>query len=556
MSAIGHSVRLARIDVSRMLRKHTNWRRGASSVVGLLAYVALLVAGVAGGGYLGYRAGESIATGTGPVGPGGIPIGIARGVLALFWLVITLVYLVRAIGQRGTLAQPEGILTVVPTSQAFVGVLLAEYAYFLLWALAPGVSLGVGLAVGTGVVWPAVAVPLAVAAAGAGSVAIGYPLGVGIRHFATRFEFVARHKTALVVAIFFAYFVALSTGAWNELMVRLFEPMQASPVGWYADLLFFGTPTANASALSAGAAFVLTVALVGVAVVGGTRIANRHWFSDPALAGADETPATAGDATPGFERRLERLFGTATGALVALSWRRAVRSPLKLLYAFYPLLVLAGLFANIIQTGEVPAYLPFGVLLFAAWAAGVVFTLNPLGDQGAALAATLLSDVDGRTFVRAHLLASLVVAIPLGTGATAAVALLSPVETQTAALLVVAAPVVIVVSAALSVGIGMAFPRFEATNVTRSMKTVLPSKWAFLLFSLHLLATAAAAVTAYEPLVREIGSALVTWLLPFGLSVSAGTLGVAALVALVPLVTAPVFAYRYAVARFDGYRLA
>jgi hypothetical protein len=539
-----------------MLRKHTEWRRSSSSVAGLLVYVVLLVAGVAGGGYLGFRAGESIAAGTGPLGSDAIGVGIARGLLALFWLVLTLVFLVRAIGQRGTLAEPEGILTVVPTGQALVGVLLAEYAYFLLWGLAPGASLGVGLAVGAGVVWPALAVPLAVAAAGAGSVAIGYPLGVGIRHVATRFEFVARHKVAIVLAVFLAYFVALSTGAWNELMVRLFEPMQASPVGWYADLLLLGTPTMGAVPLSAGAALVLTAALVAVAVVGGTRVANRHWFSDPALAGAEEAPTTEKDSAPGFERRLEALFGTATAALVALSWRRAVRSPLKLLYAFYPLLVLAGMFANIVQTGEVPAYLPFGVLLFAAWAAGVVFTLNPLGDQGAALASTLLSHVDGRTFVRAHLLASLVVAIPLGTAATAAVALLSPIDSQTVVVLVVAAPAVIAVSAVLSAGVGMAFPRFEATNVTRSMKTVLPSKWAFLLFSLYLFATAAAAVTAYEPLVREVGAALLTWLLPFGLSVTAGGLEVAAIVALVPLAVAPVFAYRYAIARYDDYTLA
>jgi hypothetical protein len=88
------------------------------------------------------------------------------------------------------------------------------------------------------------------------------------------------------------------------------------------------------------------------------------------------------------------------------------------------------------------------------------------------------------------------------------------------------------------------------------MKTVLPSKWAFLLFSLYLFATAAAAVTAYEPLVREVGAALVTWLLPFGLSVTPAVLWVGAAVALVPLVLAPVIAYRYAVRRFDGYTLA
>lgn len=165
--------------------------------------------------------------------------------------------------------------------------------------------------------------------------------------------------------------------------------------------------------------------------------------------------------------------------------------------------MLAGLFADIVQSGQIPTCLPYAILLFGAWAAGVIFTLNPLGDQGAALVSTLLSDVDGRAFVRAHVLAGLVVAVPLGTIATAAVAYVSPLERQTVIALVIVAPLVMIISAILSIGIGMAVPKFEATNVTRSMKTVLPSMWAFVLFSLHLFATAGAAAVLYEPAVRD-----------------------------------------------------
>jgi len=213
-----------------------------------------------------------------------------------------------------------------------------------------------------------------------------------------------------------------------------------------------------------------------------------------------------------------------------------------------------GLFANIVQTGDIPVYLPYAIVLFSAWAAGVIFTLNPLGDQGAVLPSTLLSRVDGATFVWAHLLAGLVVAVPIGTVATAAVALLSPVGTETVALLVVGTPVVMAVSAALSVGIGMAFPRFEATTVTKSMKTVLPSRWAFVLYSVHLLATVAAAAVVTEPLVRDLGAGLLTWALP--VAVTPDTVFWVAAVLLVPLVLAPVAAYRYAVTRYDRYTLA
>lgn len=554
MSAIGHSLRLARIDVERMVRTHTNWRSGTSSVFGVAMYAVLVLVGTLGGGYLGYRIGGSLGAGISTLGQF-TPIEVVRGVFALFWLIVTLIYVMRSVGQRGTLSQPEGVLSVVPTGQALVGVLVAEYAYFLVWLLPPAVAVGAGVAMGTGVVWPALAIPFGVMAAGVGSVGIGYPLGLSIRHVASRFEFVARHKTAIIGVAFAAYFVALSTGAWDRLMVQLFEPMQQSPIGWYADLVVLGTPALNGSPLSAGGAIVLTVVLAAVAVAGGTRVADRHWFSDPVLAGTERQEPTTEGGTPGIERRLAPVVGPATASLVALSWRRARRAPLKLLYAFYPLLLLAGLFADVFQTGRIPVYLPYLILLFSAWAAGVIFTLNPLGDQGAALASTLLSRVTGRTFVRALVLAGLVVAVPLGTLATAIVAYLSPLDGQTALALVVAAPVVMVVSAVLSIGIGMAFPRFEATKVTRSMKTVLPSRWAFVLFTCYLFLTAGAGAVVYEPIVSEVGASILSWALPFGLRVSADTLFTAAAVALVPLVLAPIAAYRYAVRRFDHYTL-
>lgn len=554
MTWLAHGLRLARIDVVRTIRKQSG-ASGGSSIFGLIVFVLLVAVGSLGGGYLGYRIGGLLAAGSlGDLGPFA-PVEIVRGILALFWLVLTLVIAVRALGQRGTLAEPEGILTAVPTGQALLGVLLAEYAYLLAWVALPAIAIGLGLAIGTGVVWPVIAVPVGVAAAGAGSVGLGYPLGLSVRHVATRFEFVARNKGVLVVVIFLAYFVALSTGAWNELMVQLFEPMQASPVGWYADLVLFGTVGVGASTVFAGAALALTVGLVAVAVIGGTRVAAIHWFSDPALAGAEEA-VEEGAADPGLERRLEPVLGTATASLVVLSWRRAIRSPLKLLYAFYPLIFLAGLLADIVQSGRIPAYLPFLILVCAAWAAGVIFTLNPLGDQGAVVASTLLSGVDGREFVRAHLLAGLVVAIPIGTAVTAAVGVLSPIDSQTLVVLIVGTPVVMLVAAGLSVGIGMAFPRFEETHVTRSMKTVIPSRWAFVLFTLHLFATAGAAALLYEPTVRELAAVLITWILPFGLGVTPGVLFAASAIALVPLLVAPIVSYRYAVRRFEGFTVA
>lgn len=555
MSALDHSVRLARIDVPRMLRKHTDWRSGSSSILGLVMFVLLVLAGTLGGGYLGYRMGASLAEGGPLFGIGAFSTASGGGILALFWLIITLIFAVRAVGQRGTLTQPVGILTVVPTREALAGVYIAEFTFVVLWVLGPTFGFGTGLALGSGVPWPVVTVPVAILAAGLTAVTVGYPIGLSVRHIGSRFPFVAQNKGVIIVVVFLGYFAALSTGTVDQIMVALFEPMQVSPMAWYADLLFLGMPGVNTALAKAGGAVAFTLVITVAGTLAGTRIAGIHWFSDPALAGTEPEPVEDRVASPGIERRMERIPGPRMAALVTLSWRQAVRAPLKLLYAFFPVLMMGGFLADIIQSGEIPAYLPFVAVLVAAWAAGVIFTLNPLGDQGAALSSTLLSRVNGRTFVRAHLLAGLAVAIPIGTVLTAVLAVLSPVETETALALVIATPVVMVLSAAFSVGVGMSFPRFEAINVTRSMKTVLPSRWAFVLFSAYLFVTAAATGIVYESAVRALAAAFVSWVLPFGLGVSPDTLYLLSVALLVVAVLLPVVSYRHAVRRFDRYTI-
>ena len=561
MSSLAHVLRIARVDVTRMVRKHTDTSGGVGRLASLLVFVVLVGGATLGGGYLAYRVG-------GVVGPGDIAVGpfsataALRGIVAVFGLIGAAVVALRAVGQRGTLTNAEGVLTVVPTGEAFLGLLLAEYVYVLLWLSGPAVGVGVGLALSTGSVLAAVTVPLGVAAVGATVVAVGFPAGLGLKHLLSRIAFVARNRGVLIAVAFLVYFAFVVTGSLNATVVALFEPMQASPTGWPADLMLAGTGLLAPSPLLA-AGTVAVVAVVGAAgAAAGTRVATAHWFSDPVLAGESEEEA-AGEQDPGavgtagvaLQRRLAAAVGRPTAALVLLAWRRAARAPLKLLYVVYPLFFAVGVFADIFQTGRIPGYLPYGTVLFVAWAAGVVFTLNPLGDQGAGLPATLLSRVDGRQFVRAHVVASLVVAVPLGTVLTAAVALLSPLPATRTVLLVAATPVLIAVATVLSVGVGAAFPRFRAVNITRSMKTVVPSALAFALFSVHLVATVAAAVVVSDEGARGLGAALLTFVLPFGLGVDAETLSLAAAVLLVVLVVTPALSYRYAVRRFDRYTL-
>ncbi|ELZ30565.1 hypothetical protein C475_00435 [Halosimplex carlsbadense 2-9-1] len=571
---VGHSLRLTRIDVRRMVRKRTDPNKRLASVVSVGLFALLTLGLTAGGVYGGRALGRALASGSLDFAPAAAAEA-ARGFFGVMWVIGVVLFAVRAVGQRGTLTNAEGVLTVVPTVEAYVGLVASEFAYLLIWTLLPAVGAGAGLALGTETLWPAAGVPLAVAFGGATAVTAAYAIGLGIRHVVTRFPFVARHKNGLIALVFVLYMAAIVSGSLNQAVAAIFEPMAASPVGWYADLGLLGLPNVSADATRAAGTAVASVAFVAVAAAAGTAVARRHWFADPALAGEDEddpepadtgasgaadavTPATTDDDW--LARRLETVVDRPTAALAVLAWRRAARSPLKMMYAAYPLFFGTGAFVDILQTGEIPVYLPYALLVFVAWAGGVVFTLNPLGDQGSVLSTTILSEVTGRTFVFAHVLAGLIVVVPVGTVLVGAVAALSPVGAEKTAILVGLSPVAMVVAAGLSVGIGTAFPRFEATNVTRSMEAVVPSPWAFVLFSAHVVLTAVAAVFVGLRGARELGATLIGALGSFALSTQASlapsTLYTVSAAALVVLLLLPALSYRYAVRTFDRYELA
>jgi len=89
-------------------------------------------------------------------------------------------------------------------------------------------------------------------------------------------------------------------------------------------------------------------------------------------------------------------------------------------------------------------------------------------------------------------------------------------------------------------------------NVTRSTKAVVPSLVAFFVFSVYLLVVVATAGIVYEPATEPFLAGLLSWLLPFGLSVTADTVGTAALAALLPLALAPFASVTYAIRRFEN----
>lgn len=574
MSAPAHAVRIARVEVVRAVRKHTD---DAASAAGLAVLGLLVAATAAGGGSLARVAGRQLRTGgeltTLPVVAG------LRGAVALFWLLAVGTLSARAFGRRGSVDAAAGRLVVVPTREVAAGLVLSEVVLAVAWTVVPALAVGAGLALGSGTAAPAAAVPVAVVALVATAGAVAYPAGLAVRHVVTRFPVVARHRNALVVLVVLGYIGLLVSGTLDRVALALFEPMQRTPAGWFADLALVGAPGVAPSAARAAGALALPLVVAPPSVAAATLVAGRHWFSDHVLAGDDRRPdaapgageATGGhlqaadrgrEAAPGvrglgrLRDAIERAVGRSTAALVVLAYRRAYRAPLKLLYAAYPLFLAVGFAPSVLESGRVPAAAPVAMLLFVAWGAGTAFVLNPLGDQGAGLPAALLSSVTGRSFVAAHVLASLLVAVPLGVVATAAVAWASPLGPGESVVAVAAAPAVATLGSAVAVGIGTAFPRFEAVNVTRSTEAVVPSRTAFLLFTGYLLATTGAGALVAGPAARTVVAALLSAVAPAWLALAPGDLLVVAGVALAASALAPVVAYRYAVARFERYTLA
>lgn len=548
-STLRHGWTVGVTDARRTLRASIESKAG----IGAFLLVVLLFGGAS--GYGGYLFGRELGLGA------DLPVEwsilqLARGAFAVLWLFLTILVAVRAVGARGELENEVGILAVVPTREAVAGMLLSESAFAASYALPLFVAGSVGYAVATAPTALLVTAPVAAVVAVVAAVSVGYPVGLAIRHVVTRIPFVARNKGALIVLAFVAYMALIVSGALGNIVVTVFEPMQRAPVGWFADLALLGTTEVAADAGRAAAAVALTPALAVVGGAAATRVAGVHWFADPVLGGGDEGDdgASETDRLRRVEDAMAHAVGRPAAAVTVLAWKRAVRAPMKLLYVAYPLLFVVGFLTEIVRTGEVPAVAAGFALVFVAWASAAVFTLNPLGDQGSALPATVLSRIDGRSFVVAHVLAGAVVTVPLGTAVTAGIAVLSPLPTDLVAAVVVATPLSILVGSGAAVGIGMAFPRYDAVNVTTSTEAVVPSLLAFAAFSAYLLLTVGAGAVVYEPSFEPVVAALLTWLLPFG--VSANAVGTGALVALVPLGIAPVVSTLYAIRRFDRVTVA
>ncbi|WP_049927024.1 hypothetical protein [Halopiger goleimassiliensis] len=505
------------------------------------------------------RLGEAVVAGEFDAEAVAFAADAATGGAALAWLFLVLMAAIRTVTTTGKVDKPAFLLISTRLRNTVLGLIGAEILLFVPWVVLPATVAGAAFAAGAGTVLPVVAAPVFALALLVAAVPIGFLIGIWFRHLITVYEPIARFRTPLLVLLGLVYFGSIVTGWFDVVTAQLFALLGDGPLGWPGHLLLLAIPNLGGSSTAAIAALIAAPAVCALAVAAAVPSARRHWFADPAR--TDD--ATVSRSDPSSSSRLESvlsLVATRPARTVAVTAiRRTRRAPIRLAYAGYPLFGALFFVQDVLQTGRLPSYVAVVLCLYVVWGAGVLFTLNPLGDLGRALPAVLTSTIPGRDAIRGRMIAGALVGVPLAAVVALVAGVASPLSLEATAALVAGTVLGAVASPALAVGVGTAFPRFGSVKVTNNREAVMPSKSAFVVYSAAIVVPAGAAAVLYAdaaPLLAEISAAILAATpLPEAAAMSAGGIETAAWIVLAVGIVAPLVAYKYAVERFDWYAL-
>ncbi|HET7325118.1 MAG TPA: hypothetical protein VFJ06_12375, partial [Halococcus sp.] len=473
------------------------------------------------------------------------------GALALVWVAPVVLIAQRAVSKTGRIEHEAGMLTTVPAPDVLGGLVLAEAARWLSVIALPIVAIAAGLSLGIGAPAAFVSIVLALFAVFTTALLAGHIIGILIKIVFGQSELLTRYKSVLAVIAFLVYFVAVSSEAFGQVIARLFTLLQNAPMAWFGDLFVFGIPGVSPSPVRIVGAVALFVVGVPVLLALDVRAATRLWYADRAQPGTRTYQSSESNA-----EFLSRIASRPTRTVTTKIWRRTKRAPLRLIYVVYPLFFLFAPLREAVTSGEIPASLPILLALYGTWAIGAA-ALNPLGDEGAMLPVTLLAEIRGREFVRGHVLAVTTIGLPVLVAMTAITGALSPLEPSIWLPLTAASAGLSVVGPVVALAIGTGFPRFGTVRITRSRRVVVPSKTAFVCYTLVLALGFLGSAIALIPGGASVLAGFIEFL--FGLlgasiEVTADTLRlVGGGVALVVWAVVPIVAYWYVARRFEAY---
>lgn len=519
------------------------------SLLAAFAFGSVTVAG----GYLLPTLGEHFADGL-TADSVALATDTVAGGVAIGWLFLVGMSAIRAFTAADP-DEPAFLLVSTSTRNAAVGLVGAEILLFSVWVLPPAIVLSSAFAVGADTALPVVGAVLVAALALVSAVPVGFVVGVWVRHLVTAYEPIARYRWVLFVGFWALYFGAIATGRFDLVVSELFVALQDGPLGWPGHLLLATVPNVPASGTAVLGALVGTALVTPIAVGIGVASARVHWFADPArFDDRHRSGASSSRLAGALSRGVDRPTRTVTVTAI----RRTGRAPIRLAYVGYPLFGAVGFVQAILEAGTIPAYVAVVLSVYLVWAAGALFTLNPLGDLGRALPAVVTSTLSGRQSIAGLVLAGTLVAAPVGLVVSLALGLASPLSLERTAALAAATTVGAVATPALATGIGAALPRFGSVKVTNSREAVMPSKAAFAVYSLAVILPTAAAAALYVDAAAPIAallSATAAWAPTPSVSITAAQIAGVAWAVLVVGLLAPPTSALYAIERFDRYTL-
>jgi hypothetical protein len=388
------------------------------------------------------------------------------------------------------------MLTTVSARTAAYGLVVAETLRLLAHTTVPilvltGVSVVLLGSPASLILLPVVAVLFASTVVVTGSL-VGYAIALLV---ATS-PFVAQHKTILgTVATLIAmggYFLFLypQIGGLSQATLAWF------PLGWLADLAVVGTPFSGSTIRVVGVLAGSAVLLVS----GGLlieRITVAFWFIEPVdpqtagdipdhVAGDDTTQPRTHDALADAVAPLAvpQFVSTPVRRVAEWALMRTRRDPNRLMFLFIPVFAIGSpLVSTAVQSGSIGALAAPLSAVALPWIAGSLFTMNPLGDEGAVLPVTLTA-VSGTQYVRGLIIPGVVFGLPVILLVTGLAGVVSPYTVGEQIGLVVLSVYLTCIATTAAPAIGMVFPRFSAIRVGQSQDVLPPRMTAVAIHSL------------------------------------------------------------------------
>jgi hypothetical protein len=457
------STLVARTELKRAVRGILSSR----TKIAMLGFSVLIFSGpmILVGVFLAKAAGEAVAAGS--VGPvSGLPIAdILAGTSGLIFVFLLFMSTARTATTVADIDEPVCLLLSTTVPNVVVGLIGSEWLLFSLWLLPPTVVLSSAFAYGAGAVFPVLFAVFALELVILTAVAVGFVLGTAIRHIVTVYEPIARYRTVILALLGLVYFGAIAAGWFSTAIGAQFDLLRKSPLGWPGYLLLIGVPNLSSSLPAAIGSLVGGLLLTAGGAAVGIQVATLHWFADP-VQFEDETVES--DSMSRMDAVLGQWVTQPVWTVAVTAIRRTKRAPIRLLYAAYPLFSSVYAIEEVVSTGAVPPMIAVLLCGYAVWIAGVLFTLNPLGDVGLALPAVLTSTISGREVVTGRILAALVVAVPLALCVSLAAGIVSPLGAEQTMILVAGTVCGAVATPLLAIGVGSLFPRFGSVRVLKN----------------------------------------------------------------------------------------